>query len=68
MHHAGWVVDGPGRGDERLAGDLPAEHPLALLVRRGAAEDVHLDRLEIEQGDEGVERGHAAILAPRSVT
>ena len=26
------VVDGAGRGDERLAGDLPAEHPLALLV------------------------------------
>ena len=64
VHEAGRVVDRAGRGDERLAGDLAAEDPLAVLVRRAAAEDVDLDRLEVEQGDEIVEgRLHGAILA-----
>ena len=64
VDEAGRVVDGAGRGDERLAGDLAAEHPLAVLVGRAAAEDVDLDRLEREQGHEFVEGGlHGAILA-----
>ena len=45
----------PG-GDERLAGDLAAEDPLALLVGALAAEDVDLDPLEVEQSIEIVER------------
>ena len=70
-------VDRAGRGDERLAGDLAAEHPLALLVGADAAEDVDLDRLEVEELDELVDRGlghrpslarHAANVTPMSTT
>ena len=57
VHRAG-LVDRAGGGDERLAGDLPAEHALALLVGGVTAEDVDLDRVEVEQGDEVVEGGH----------
>ena len=53
------LVDRAGRGDERLAGDLAAEHPLAVLVGRAAAEDVDLDRLEVEQRRRG-RRGRLA--------
>ena len=42
-------------GHQGLPGDLAAEDPLASLVRLGAAEDVHLDRFEVEEVDEGVE-------------
>ena len=73
VDQAGAVVDRAGRGDERLAGDLPAEHPLAVLVGRDPAEHVDLDRLEVEQSDQVVERrvsgihaGH--IIAARSFT
>ena len=57
VDEAGRVVDGAGRGDERLAGDLAAEDALAVLVGRAAAEDVDLDRLEREEGHEFVEGG-----------
>ena len=60
------IVDGARRGDEGLPGDLAAEHPLAVLVGRAATEDVDLDRLEGEEGDEIVERRlHGAIVAQR---
>jgi hypothetical protein len=42
-------------GDERLAGDLPAEDADPVLVGRETAEEVDLDRLEVEQLDEVVE-------------
>ena len=42
-------------GDERLARDLAAEDALAVLVGADAAEDVDLDRLEVEQLDERVD-------------
>ena len=45
-------VDGPAGGDERLRGHLASEDPLAGLVEVLAAEDVHLDGLEVEQLDE----------------
>jgi hypothetical protein len=54
-------VDGPvgghraGGGDEGLTGHLPSEHALAVLVGAHAPEDVHLDRLEVEQLHEGVQ-------------
>ena len=54
------VVDRPGGRHQRLAGDLAAEHPLPVLVGRHAAEDVDLDGLEVEQGDQVVERTRAA--------
>ena len=49
-------VDRSRRGDERLAGDLPAEHPLALDVGAPAPEDVLLDLLQVEEPDEVVDR------------
>ena len=45
-------VDRAGRRDERLAGDLAPEHPLAVFVGLDAPEDVDLDRLEVEQVDQ----------------
>ena len=48
----GDVVDGAAGGDQRLADHLAAEHPLPALLRRAAAKQVHLDRLEIEDGEE----------------
>ena len=35
--------------NEGLAGDLAAEHALAVLVGRDSTEEVHLDRFQIEQ-------------------
>jgi hypothetical protein len=48
----GDVLHGPARGDQRLADHLAAEHPLPALLGRAAAKQVHLDRLEIENGEE----------------
>ncbi len=57
------LVDGAGGGDERLAGDLAPEDPLAVLVGLDPPEDVHLDRLEVEQLDQITQRlGHPAML------
>ena len=41
-------VDGAAGGHQRLCGNLTAEHPLAVLVGADPAEDIDLDRLEIE--------------------
>ena len=41
-------LDRASRRDQRLP-YLAAEHPLPVLVGRDAPEDVHLDRLEVEQ-------------------
>jgi hypothetical protein len=61
-------IDRPGGGDERLAGDLAAEHALAVLVGLAPAEDVLLDLLEVEQVDELVERrSHAAAERSRQL-
>jgi len=45
------VLDRAPGGDQRLPGDLSAEHALALLVGAQAPEDVDLDGLEVEQLD-----------------
>ncbi len=59
-------VDGPGGRNQRLACDLPTEHPLAVLVGAPTPKQVHLDGLEIEEFDEAVDRFliHRAIVAP----
>ena len=58
-------IDRAGRGHERLAGDLAAEHALSILVRADAPEDVDLDRLEVEERDELVDLAlrHPSSLA-----
>src|SRR5262249_49871328 len=38
--------------DHRLPDHLPAEHPLPARFRAVAAEQIHLERLDIEDGDE----------------
>ena len=63
VHQAARVVDRACRGDQRLAGHLPAEHPLAALVGRDAPEDVDLDGLEVEQGDQVVEGSRPAAAS-----
>ena len=57
------VLDGAARRHQRLAGHLPAEDALALLVGLGAAEDVDLDRFEVEEIDEELQgRAHRPML------
>ena len=59
------LLDRPGGGDEGLTGDLATEDPLTVLVGRPATEQVHLDRFEIEESDQFVERVlHGPILPP----
>ena len=53
--HVAVGVDRAGRGDERLAGDLAAEDPLHVDLGARPPEDVDLDRLEVEQGDQLVD-------------
>ena len=61
------VRHGASRRDQRLADHLPAEDALATLLRARAAEQVDLDRLEIEELDQSLQDGlHAAnLLVPR---
>ena len=51
------AVHRAARGDQRLPGHLAAEDPLAVLLRAAAAEDVHLELLQVEERDQPVERG-----------
>jgi hypothetical protein len=48
---------GPAGGDQGLAGDVAAEDALAPLVRLASPEQVLLDRLEVEELEQGVEGG-----------
>jgi hypothetical protein len=56
VHQSARIVDRPRRRDQRLTGDLSAKHALAVLVGGTTAEEVHLDRLEVEEVDQIVER------------
>lgn len=50
-----------------MTGDLPAEHSLTVLVRRDTAEEVHLDRFEVEESYQGIHVVlHDAMLSPRT--
>ena len=46
------AFDGAARRHHRLSDHLPAEHPLPARLRAVAAKQVHLDRLEIENGNQ----------------
>ena len=63
-------VDRARRRHQRLAQHLAAEDALPALVAAGAAEQVVLQRLEVEGGEESVQRALAArhrrwTLGPR---
>ncbi len=51
------ALDGARRGDQRLADDLAAEDALPAFERALAAEEVVLQLLEIENGEEPFEGG-----------
>ena len=58
------VLHGAARRDEGLGGHLAPEDPLALFVGLNAPEDVHLNRLEVEQVDEELEGcAHGPMIA-----
>lgn len=63
MHTAIAVVDGARCSHQCLTRHLSTEHALTLLLRRTAAEDVHLDGFEVEERDEvGEGFGHGDSL------
>jgi hypothetical protein len=56
--------NGSARRHQGLGGDLAPEHPLALLGRLGAPEDVDFDGLEVEQADQPIKGfAHGHMLA-----
>ena len=54
--HPSVGLDRSARRDQRLTGDLTTEHALHVDVGAGAAEDVDLDRFELEHLDQRVDR------------
>src|ERR1700746_2960832 len=46
------AVDGAARGHHGLSDHLPAEYPLPARLRAVAAKQVHLERFEVENGNE----------------
>ena len=61
------VLHGATRSDQRLSGDLTAEHALAVLVGAEPPEQVDLELLQLQQLDQLVERTshEAGILEAR---
>jgi hypothetical protein len=57
--HMPFRRDSPAGRDQRLAGDLPAEHPDRAVGGAHPAEDVVLDAFEVEQCDQLVQNGLA---------
>ena len=51
------VRHGAPRRDQRLAEHLPAEHALPAVLRARAAEQVHLDLLEVQEVDQSLKEG-----------
>jgi hypothetical protein len=54
VHAAIAEVDSACSRDEGLTGDLATEHTLTVFIGASATEDVDLDGLDVEQGDEVV--------------
>ena len=54
------VVNRTAGSNQSLADDLAAEHALPARLRRAAAEQVHLQRLEIEDGENVLQSGRHA--------
>ena len=49
-------LDRAAGGDQRLADHLAAEHALPADLRRAAAEQIHLERFEVEDASAGLDR------------
>ena len=57
------AVDRAGGGDQRLADHLAAEHALPADLRAAAAEQIDLERFEIEDGQQVLDGGrHGAVI------
>ena len=57
------ALDGAGGGDQRLADHLAAEHALQADLRAAAAEQIHLELFEIEDGEQVCDGGgHGSTL------
>ena len=61
LRHA---FDGAAGRDQRLADHLAAEHALPADLGRAAAKQIHLDRLEIENGEKILDGGGHAAVTP----
>jgi len=53
----GAAIDRAVGRDQRLADHLPAEYALPADLRAHAAEQIHLERFDVEDGEKLVERG-----------
>src|SRR5215218_5175327 len=51
------VLDGAARRHERLPDNLAAEYALPTGLRAAAAKQIHLERLEVEDGQQILDRG-----------
>jgi hypothetical protein len=51
------ALDGAAGGDQRLADHLPAAHALPAGLRAATAEQVHFERLEVENVEDGLKGG-----------
>ena len=67
MHESSDFIDRASSCHQRLTRHLASEDALSIFVRRVSAEDIDLDHLEVEQLDEIVERGLAALHGGRHI-
>jgi hypothetical protein len=55
------VLDGAAGGDQRLADHLAAEHALPAVLRRAAAEQIELERLQVENFQQSFDGGRHCL-------
>ncbi len=56
-------LDGARGGDQRLPDDLTAENPLPTILRAATAEEVVLERLQVEDAEQVLDGGCHGVLA-----
>jgi len=62
------LVDRASGSHQGLGGDLASKDPLAFFIGLGAAEDIYLDRFEVEQMDKKIERfRHGYIVGETAI-
>jgi hypothetical protein len=60
------ALHGPACRDQRLADHLTSEHALPAYLRAEAAEKIHLERFDVEDGQELFERAAHVDLSWRA--